>query len=204
MKDGKLIMIYELKNRKELLEELCSYNLFQRIRISMKFKFFTHKSLSIAKRIINSHSNCDDIELVTTFFTWLAQKREFYITNNELPKWEFRLIKKDFTLLAEISMVNNANGAKSLSDFLQVFELQYIVSVKDGYHVGTDFINSFIDLSLKVNIPIILYCSREMVSFYERFDFQWLYEQMRNGNEEWLMAYIPNIKPVHQKLPQFR
>ena len=193
----------ELIVRKNLLFKWKYANFLKRINKFISFKFLTKKSLREYKKIIELNPSSNGIELIKIFFNWLTQKKEFFIIYDNFPEWHFILVKNDFTLLAEISLVNNDIPAKSLKDFSYLFELQYIVAVEDGHHVGTDFINSFISLSKQTNIPIHLYCSRDMVSFYERFDFKWLYRQIREGHEEWRMAYVPYTKPIHQKLPQF-
>jgi len=187
-------MINGLQFRKEMLLSMRSQNNTERNLNITNLKTKTEIMLARIQKVIE---NGDDQILASTgkmMFNWLKNKKNFFIlpTLEQPNNFEFMLIKEDFSLLADITFACNGNPSPMLFKYPMLHELLYIVSAEQGQHVGTAFITDFIKLSTEDNTPIMLYCSKEIVSYYEKFDFISLYSEGKNGEEEWCMAYIPN------------
>ena len=123
---------------------------------------------------------------VVMFTNYLLSLNDFFIVSNLNNQFAFRLIKKDFSLYIEIAISLNTSTIRPMKNCKYNLEIFFIISHKNHTHVGSDFLKNFLKFQNQVNIPIVIYCSNDLISFYKKFNFKLI---RNNSNNEYLMIY---------------
>ena len=165
-------MLQELINKKQYLQKhyRCSWIKRNKELKPYKNKYNKKFFLNLFKEISKSNQiNETSKENAIRFIKWIIHYRCLIITGKTPCQICFKVVKKDFSLFAQIAFSLNAIRGIPYFDF--VLEIHYLVAVKEGFGVGAKFIKDFIAFSDSVKLPIVLYCEPSLVSYYNKFGF---------------------------------
>ncbi len=181
-------MIAELIKHKQYLESYYHKSFTNRIKeIISNRRNYNNKLFKILNnQILNQQQfDLETKNSMFAFINWLKRQHNFVVIYKYPHELNFRMVKTDFSLLAQVAL-----SFSTLAEFPQqsVLELHYLVAVKDGLGVGSEFLHNFVSFSNEINMPIILYCEENLVNYYKKRGFT---ENGRNFQGYYLMVHYP-------------
>ncbi|CEK40066.1 hypothetical protein [Paraclostridium sordellii] len=103
-------------------------------------------------------------------FLYFINSNKFTILYQHDLNVKFKICDKNFNFISIISLTqNNDNEIPFFSSSQLILELNYLVSLKKGY--GKFLISNLKSLSNKSNLPIILFCKQDLISYYKQYGF---------------------------------
>lgn len=173
----------ELILLKSNLTKLNSLNIEEKLFYLHKY---TEQDIKLRNFLYNLPLTNNLPKEVVMFTNYLLSLNDFFILSNLNNEFAFRLIKKDFSLYIEIAISLNTSTIRPMNNCKYNLEIFFIISHKKHTHVGSNFLNNFLKFQKQINIPVVLYCSNELISFYKKFNFKLI---RKNSNDEYLMIY---------------
>ncbi|EDT14244.1 hypothetical protein [Clostridium perfringens] len=172
----------------ELNSKIQSLNRLNSLDQENKLKELTFLKNSNSRTLnnINNNLSCNPPFQIKNFLFFLKSLSDEFFIIQRNNKAEFSLLKKDFSQYIEIALSGNSNilPNKSLDSLnLEVF---FLISYRKGERLGINFLEKYISLSKKLDIPIILYCEKKLCAYYERLGFKIIKVNLIG---EYLMAY---------------
>lgn len=129
-----------------------------------------------------------DIQYRHCFVRWLQEQNNFIVTYQDPTFFLVQLILSDYSLWAEIEIVEDKNAPFKYKHYLI---LNGLTTYTDGLGIGKDFINSLKNFSNKNQLPIMLYCKEKLYKYYKKLGF--LHKGYTIENL-YIMYYLPERK----------
>nr|WP_172692196.1 hypothetical protein [Paeniclostridium sordellii]AUO31813.1 hypothetical protein [Paeniclostridium sordellii] len=137
--------------------------------------FRKNRNSILAKSYYIKKKNCilllnNKINPFINEFIYFINSNKFTILFHHNNNIKFKICDKNFNFSAIISLTqNNCNEIPIFSSSQLMLELNYLVSLKKGY--GKFLISNLKALSNKTNLPIILFCRQDLISYYNQYGF---------------------------------
>lgn len=125
---------------------------------------------------------------VYQFIQWCMKLTNYQVMYSDGQTLTFGLVEKDFSLLVQIALARNGfSNMSELSKYNLILEVHYIVAVKKGLGVGSNFLKEFKKLANSIHTPIILFCEETLMKYYENNEFIYL---CKNNLKQCMMCYF--------------
>lgn len=175
-------MNIELNSKIQYLNQLNTLNLENKLKELNTLKNSNFVTIDNINLYLTSNISLQVKKFL--FFLKNLSNEFFIIQRNE--NVEFILLKKDFSQYIEIALSKNSNILPNKSPDSLNLELFFLISYRKGERLGINFLEKYISLSKKLDIPIILYCEKKLCAYYERLGFKIIKVNLIG---EYLMAY---------------